>query len=361
MTANGVCGRIDLALLERARKVGPLSAWVADGVRSSWNGHRPFHSPRPTRRSGTSSFTVSDAKGFFHCLGCQANGDLLEWLRRRRGIGLAEAVAILTGEDVGPRDRLRRRAPVPTAQGDLSGRFRSEAEAARFRRDKARAVWGRALPFADAGALAAPVLAYLREARGIAGPLPRSLRWNAAEWHPFARAEAPCLVAAVQDDLGGFQGVWRVWVTPDGAGKAELPDARDPDKTVPARMGLGPVGGGAVRLAKLGADGILAVTEGIETGLAVREACTDLPVWAALSAGGLARLRVPADVQTVVLCPDNDPVGRQQAGEAVRRFVREGLTVRIADVGRHLRQHGQRAPKGFDLDDLLRVGMEAVS
>ena len=44
----------------------------------------PFHSEK------TPSFTVNDKKGFFHCFGCGAHGDVFDWLERGRGMAKAD-------------------------------------------------------------------------------------------------------------------------------------------------------------------------------------------------------------------------------------------------------------------------------
>lgn len=54
----------------------------------------PFHNDK------TPSFKVNDAKGFFHCFGCGAHGDVFEWLERQRGMPMREALAFL-GAEVG--------------------------------------------------------------------------------------------------------------------------------------------------------------------------------------------------------------------------------------------------------------------
>ena len=52
----------------------------------------PFHTER------TPSFTVSPAKGFYHCFGCGAHGDAINFVREHDGVGFAEAVRVLGGE-----------------------------------------------------------------------------------------------------------------------------------------------------------------------------------------------------------------------------------------------------------------------
>lgn len=52
----------------------------------------PFHNEK------TPSFTVSEAKGFFHCFGCGAHGDAIGWVMRIEGLSFPEAVEKLAGE-----------------------------------------------------------------------------------------------------------------------------------------------------------------------------------------------------------------------------------------------------------------------
>ena len=74
-------------------------------------------------------------------------------------------------------------------------------------------------------------------------------------------------------------------------------------------MVLGKNGGGAVRLAPLGENGVLALCEGIETGLAVMNACPGLAVWAALSTSGLEQVRLPAQAMRIIILADHDVSG----------------------------------------------------
>lgn len=84
--------------------------------------------------------------------------------------------------------------------------------------------------------------------------------------------------------------------------------------------------GGAIRLYE--AMETLAVTEGIETALAVHLA-TGLPVWAAICSGGMARLIVPSEVRLVVICADHDPAGMDAARTLARRLLAEQRRVKI--------------------------------
>ena len=52
----------------------------------------PFHNEK------TPSFTVSPAKGFYHCFGCGAHGDGVGFVMQSEGLSFTEAVAKLAGE-----------------------------------------------------------------------------------------------------------------------------------------------------------------------------------------------------------------------------------------------------------------------
>lgn len=51
-----------------------------------WKACCPFHDEK------TPSFYVNDAKGFYHCFGCQAHGDAIRWLTDQQGLPFMDAV-----------------------------------------------------------------------------------------------------------------------------------------------------------------------------------------------------------------------------------------------------------------------------
>ena len=57
-----------------------------------WKACCPFHDEK------TPSFYVNDAKGFYHCFGCQAHGDVIRWMTDQRGLGFIDAVKELASE-----------------------------------------------------------------------------------------------------------------------------------------------------------------------------------------------------------------------------------------------------------------------
>jgi putative DNA primase/helicase len=140
------------------------------------------------------------------------------------------------------------------------------------------------------------------------------------------------MLGAVQDGNGRLTGLHRTYLRPDGRGKAEVE---------PAKKMLGACCGGAVRLTPVRRR--LALCEGIETGLSVRQTCTDLAVWCALSASNLDRLTLPALVEEIVLVADCDPVGLTAAHRAAQRYGVTGRRVRLVEL-----------PRGMDANDMLR-------
>ena len=107
-------------------------------------------------------------------------------------------------------------------------------------------------------------------------------------------------------------------------------------------------------MAPLG-DGVRsALSEGIETGLAVMAACPDLPVWATLSTSGLEQVDLPPEARRVVILADHDAsgAGMRAAEAAARRLRAQGRVVAIA----------MPPEEGDDFNDLLgRDGPEAVA
>jgi putative DNA primase/helicase len=52
----------------------------------------PFH------EESTPSFKVNDTKRIYHCFGCSVQGDVYDWLEKKQGLSIAEAVEYLGGE-----------------------------------------------------------------------------------------------------------------------------------------------------------------------------------------------------------------------------------------------------------------------
>ena len=216
---------------------------------------------------------------------------------------------------------------------ERAARRTAEAEAdARKRVGQARLLWQEARPIAGTAAET-----YLR-GRGISCDLPRTLRFHPETWHGPTARRWPAMVAAVQG--AGAPAVHRTFLRPDGSGKAGLEGG---DKLM-----LGSVAGGAVRLAE--GPGRLVVAEGIETALSLACGLLEEPatIWAALSAAGMAGLRLPETPSRLTIAPDGDAAGQGAALALAERAAQAGWAVSILT-----------APAGGDFNDLLRAGVAA--
>ena len=59
---------------------------------------REFKACCPFHNEKSPSFTVNDEKGFYHCFGCGAHGDVIRWMTDQRGMGFMDAVKELAAE-----------------------------------------------------------------------------------------------------------------------------------------------------------------------------------------------------------------------------------------------------------------------
>lgn len=211
----------------------------------------------------------------------------------------------------------------PAARREAN-KARADYEAHQIKR--ARNVWGYSKPIDGSKGEA-----YLR-GRGIACPLPDTLRWIADCYHGPSGRYQSAMVADVQPTGG----VHRTFFTKQGErlGKS-------------AKMMLGPCSGGAVRLSE--AVGPLAVCEGIETGLSLLSGLLDGPatVWAALSTSGLRALSLPPCPPSgaMIVATDGDLPGREAGATLADRAHAMGWAVSI-----------MAAPMGQDFNDVLTKG-----
>ncbi|UVI38786.1 DNA primase [Qipengyuania spongiae] len=77
--------------LDELRARITLSAVVGRDVRLTKAG-REFKACCPFHDEKTPSFYVNDAKGFYHCFGCEAHGDAIGWMIEQRGMAFMDAV-----------------------------------------------------------------------------------------------------------------------------------------------------------------------------------------------------------------------------------------------------------------------------
>lgn len=325
----------------------------------------PFHGER------SPSFTVVEAKGFYHCFGCGAHGDALDFLMTIENVDFVEAVEIaatiagmVAGELPEPA-RMSSAKPLRLSPAELEHQRQGQIE------------WARRMFGAGMPAIGTLVEVYLRS-RGIEHPPPVSLRFAPALLHRESGRKFPAMLGGIQNTESRVVGVHRTFLRPDGAGKAEIE---------PAKKVGGIAWGGAVRLTP--AAPVMVIGEGIETTLSAlasfHDAVHDTALiegepaafWAALSLGNIAGsglgeggphpsrpgkrlpspvpdsdrpgLVLPDGVRRVILLADAD-AGDPDTAEVLlqrgaRRFAAARLAVTIA-----------RPPAGCDFNDVLRRG-----
>lgn len=190
---------------------------------------------------------------------------------------------------------------------------------------KLMALWNDAAPMTKHD----PAGRYLAN-RGLAVPDTHMLRFHTAldYWHDGqCTGQFPAMLAAVTSPTGELVAVHRTFLTPDGR-KAPVPTVKK--LCSPA----GAMGGASIKIGTPCArpDGRLGlgIAEGIETALAASN-LFGVPVWAGVSAHGLASFTPPPSVRNVYVFADNDvsQTGQKAAAKLAERLARQGFTARI--------------------------------
>ncbi|CDX26826.1 conserved hypothetical protein [Mesorhizobium plurifarium] len=147
----------------------------------------------------------------------------------------------------------------------------------------------------------APVSEWPWDPDGILGFIPDHEYEREAEWENGVKIKEgrrfPCLIARVQDAFGETIAVWQIFLHPTEPRKNDLVDE--------AKVGLGPAGGGAVRIGGINAH--IGAAEGLESALGAWELESyRYPVWSMLSTGGVSSFEPPLEVERITGWPDGD-------------------------------------------------------
>ena len=294
------------------------------------------------------------------------HGDLLDLIRENCGLTEFREVAEearrflgLTGDDhaAGYERRRPPRGDVPSLPGTYAASKPQADEGRDFAPDAAQAQRAALRLFGMAQLFPGTLAETYLHRRGIT---PAALTGiDALRFHPrcYYRAtpEAqpepwPALIAAVTDLDGTITGIQRTWLDPDGfdpldrirLGKAPL---------AAPRRAMGLLMGHAVRFGTTaGLHGgpvnhLLVAGEGIETMLSLRCVLPAIPMAAALSAGHLAALLLPAGVRRLYIARDADAAGDRAGACLTERAIAAGveaitLSPSLSDFNDDLRELG---------------------
>ncbi|MFO1256231.1 MAG: DNA primase [Sphingomonadaceae bacterium] len=83
--------------LDELRARVTLSGVISRTTRLTKAGHE-FKACCPFHNEKSPSFTVNDSKGFYHCFGCGAHGDVIRWMTDQRGLSFMDAIKELAAE-----------------------------------------------------------------------------------------------------------------------------------------------------------------------------------------------------------------------------------------------------------------------
>lgn len=289
---------------------------------------------------GRDRFGVNETKQKWICRGAGGGGDPIGLVRHCMGMDFKQACEFLTGEappsgrtEYSEKDRAewaRRKA-----QAEERDRLRREEEAkdAEDRKENAIRIWGQAQPIS--GTIAERYLFNRIRLLDTKGPLPDVLRFHPACYFAEERRRFPSLVARVDDASGEQVGIWRIALDDEGRNVFDA----DGEKI---KRGLGPCGGGAIRLHKP-IDGVIAVCEGIETAFGVHM-MTGKPIWSCRTANGLSGFDIPWEISRLDIYPDGDrwkwqsdkgkwldPTGRREALKLAEKAIAQGVEVTMAN------------------------------
>lgn len=347
--------------LDELRERLTLSEVIGKRVRVTRAG-REYKACCPFHNEKTPSFTINDQKGFFHCFGCGAHGDVVGFVMRHDNLSFPEAVAFLASAaglevpETSAEDR--QKAEKQKTLYDLVER------ACKWFESQLRETQGRAARSYLAGrGLSDDAMARFRLGFSPSDrhALPRLLK---AEGFPDDDIVSAGL-AKRPDDGGAIYSFFRnrvMFPVADRRGRVVAFGGRIMDGDGPKYVNTtetplfhkGSLLYGLSRARQAAADGQpVVVAEGYMDVIALAEAgfgAAVAPLGTALTENQIHELwrLIPREVKEPYLCFDGDGAGRRAAWRAVERILPHlgpGKSARVAFL-----------PEGEDPDSLIRGG-----
>jgi len=247
-------------------------------------------------------FDNKDGNGTFFCNTC-GSGNGFEYLKNAIGCEFTEA-AHRVETFLGGNSRRVKVTPLPKKE-----KFARDLKAADFNESLMKTC--------DIVRGGDAVQQYL-SSRGFSSSYGAALFYTSKLYDVDSKRTFPGMVARIHSPAGEVVALHRTFLC-----NGQKADIDSPKKiTKPATT----IKGGAIRLWPLSGE-TLAITEGIETALAVKsEWAPGCPVWAVMSADGMQSFVLPDQIKKLSIFADNDRnfVGQSAAYGLAARLVREG-------------------------------------
>lgn len=262
-----------------------------------------FHNER------TPSMQLNDAKGTYHCFGCNASGDIVKYVMKTEDIGFLDAMKWLGAASLPGVDPAQRAKAAAEDEGDRQRAI-----------DRAQSVWDKAVP-----APGTPAEVYLRS-RGIIMPAPHTIRFaRTPAWYDDDTGQCgpdlPALVGAVVDGDDQLIGLQRIFLAAGGKQKARMEKPK---------RSLGRIKGGALRINSdaYSVGDELIVTEGPEDGLSLAQEL-GAEVWVTLGTAMMPYIEYPRRIVSIVIAGQNDAAGRAAVEKVEEELIERGYSTRI--------------------------------
>jgi putative DNA primase/helicase len=215
------------------------------------------------------------------------------------------------------------------------------------KRERMAKRWAQAIPLENLR-LSAVVCRYLRT-RGLSDAIRSpALRQHGAlpYWDKLeVQARYPALLAEIRDPSGTVVGHHATYLRADGCAKAPVSSPRK----IIGTTETGATRGAAIRIHPP-RDGVLGIAEGIESALSLH-VLQGLPVWSAISAGGLERVELPTGLCKLYIAVDLDLSG---TGERAARSLAARMLGRARSPEVYFVKPSGVAPRDLN-DDLLAL------
>ena len=306
-------------LLEKNINILNVAAQIAPNGKiegSNWVALCPFHNEK------TASYKIDIHTGLSYCFGCGHKGDIIADYAKLNDLSLLDAKKELL--NIAPREK------KPQQDSELNTYKQLE---------KAKIIWNKSISDTQ----------YLKRyfrTRGLKFRQYPSIKlYQGTEAELYGNNKQIPIIAMVSKITDAYDNLKSLHITElaEKNGKIERGNKR-------FFRGL-PVAGSFVTFGDISKTQTVAIAEGVETALSVKEALPNFCILASLSASFMPSIILPSHIRNVYIFADNDNAGLKASAQLQKRLEQEGKKAIVI------------APKerGRDFNDTLRnKGVDAI-